>query len=82
MTLPTYIATYLHRHTPEYRRYLLDDPQTTLEHLMLDALCPVEIAMLIEDENPGVEIADEVYEAWRTLADVAEAARVFEGVGG
>jgi len=67
--LPDYILEYLRRHTPVHLHNLLDDPETTFEALQLDALCPVELAMLIEDET-DTEIADETYEAWTCLADL------------
>ncbi|MFY8196048.1 hypothetical protein [Novosphingobium sp. B1] len=81
MTLPDYITRYLRNPLICRERlwHLLNDPQTTLEQLQLDALAPVEMALLIE-EHCHQDVADEVYEKWETLADVAETACWFEGV--
>jgi len=67
--LPNYLLEYLRRHTPVHLHNLLDDPETTFEALQLDALCPVELAMLIEDGTDEV-ISDATYEAWTCLADL------------
>lgn len=76
MMLPDYITAYL-----DEQGVPTDDPLATFAALRLDALAPVEMAMLIADPH-STEIADSVYEAWETLADVAETARGFEGVVG
>lgn len=79
--LPDYLTSYLHNPLICRERFwhLLDDPQTTLEELQLDALVRVEIALLIE-ERTGRDVSDETYEAWTTLEDIARAAEWFEGV--
>lgn len=66
------IMEYLHRYTPVHLHNLLDDPQVTFEALQLDALCPVELAMLIEDGMDTV-IADDTYLSWRCVQDVLDA---------
>lgn len=66
------IMAYLHRYTPVHLHNLLDDPQVTFEALQLDALCPVELAMLIEDATDTV-IADDTYLSWRCVQDVLDA---------
>ena len=66
------IMAYLHRYTPVHLHNLLDDPQVTFEALQLDALCPVELAMLIEDAMDTV-IADDTYLGWRCVQDVLDA---------
>lgn len=76
--LPDYITAYL-----DEQGVPTDDPLATFAALRLDALAPVEMAMLIEEHFQGaVAIADSAHEAWETLADVAETARGFEGVVG
>lgn len=79
--LPDYLTSYLRNPLICRERFwhLLDDPQTTLEELQLDALVRVEIALLIE-ERTGRDVPDETYEAWATLEDIAQAAAWFEGV--
>ena len=67
------IMTYLHRYTPVHIHHLLDDPQVTFEALQLDALCPVELAMLIEDTTDSI-IADDTYLSWRCVQDVLDGA--------
>lgn len=81
MTLPDYIIGYLRNPliTPPRLWPLLDDEQATFEALQLDALAPVEMALLIE-ERTGRDVADEVYQKWQSLADVAETARQLERV--
>ena len=66
------IMAYMHRYTPVHLHNLLDDPQVTFEALQLDALCPVELAMLIEDGMDTV-IADDTYLSWRCVQDVLDA---------
>jgi hypothetical protein len=76
MTLPSYITAYL---TEEgITAEAMADPIATLATLRLDALMRHIIAMLIE-EHTGHDVRDVVYEAWQTLADVAETA--LDGVG-
>ena len=66
------IMAYLRRYTPVHLHHLMDDPQVTFEALQLDALCPVELAMLIEDGMDTV-IADDTYLSWRCVQDVLDA---------
>ena len=66
------IMAYLRRYTPVHLHHLLDDPQVTFEALQLDALCPVELAMLIEDLSDGEDIADATYLDWRCVQDVLD----------
>lgn len=84
--LPDYITAHLRNplivHPAHHGR--LSDPQATWRDLGMNDgardLTRQEIAMLIEERH-GCEIADAVHERWETLADVAETARGFEGVG-
>lgn len=78
MSLPVYITAYLDEQGIPEDAYA--DLLTSFADLRLDALARVEIAMLIEEHTGCLEIKDEVYEKWETLADVAEAAMWFEGV--
>lgn len=46
-----------------------DDLYATFHDLKLDPLDRIELALIIGDEA-GIEVPDETYEAWGTLADV------------
>lgn len=75
--LPDYITAYL---TDEgIPTDALKDPLTSFKDLGLDMLDIATIANLIE-EHTGRDVADEVYERWDTLEDLAQAAAWFEGV--
>lgn len=50
-----------------------DDLYATFHDLQLDPLDRIELALIIGDEA-GIEVPDETYEAWDTLADVLETA--------
>lgn len=50
-----------------------DDLYATFHELRIDPLDRIEIALIIGDEA-GIEVPDETYEAWDTLADVLETA--------
>ena len=50
-----------------------DDLYATFHDLKLDPLDRIELALIIGDEA-GIEVPDETYEAWDTLADVLETA--------
>lgn len=54
-----------------------DDLYATFHELQLDPLDRIELALIIGDEA-GIEVPDETYEAWDTLADVLETARSLE----
>lgn len=75
--LPDYITTYL---TDEgIPADALKGPLASFKDLRLDMLDIATIANLIE-EHTGRDVADEVYERWDTLEDLAQAAAWFEGV--
>lgn len=87
--LPDYITAHLRNPLIVHPAHhgSLSDPQATWRDLGMNDgardLTRMEIAMLIEEHFQGaVTIADSAHEAWETLADVAETARGFEGVGG
>ena len=50
-----------------------DDLYATFHDLKLDPLDRIELALIIGDEA-GIEVPDETYEVWDTLADVLETA--------
>jgi len=82
--LPDYIRNHLSHPSVCQRPGLVDDMQATwLDLGMTDGLRDLtrqEIAMLIEEHNTCA-IPDAVHERWQTLADVAETAAHFSGVG-
>lgn len=70
--LPPFILKYLHQHVlPPL--WPVISATATFEELQLDALAPIEFALLLEDECGCQEIPESTYKHWRQLADVLSA---------
>ena len=67
--LPPFIQKYLHQHVlpPLWPAILAS---ASFEELQLDALAPVEFALLLEEECGCPEIPESTYRQWRQVADV------------
>lgn len=70
--LPPFIQKYLHQHVlPPLWPAI--SASASFEELQLDALAPVEFALLLEEECGCPEIPESTYRQWRRVADVIHA---------